>query len=141
MAGLQDIAKEAGLNPTRDKDGKRVDTTKVLERFWEVIIEHCRNGETVRIKDFGTFKARVYKGRTLKSPLLEDGEVTFDDQLVLRFHQSVVAKRKLNQDFGKKASAKKSSKKASAKKASAKKAGKKTSKSRKSRKAPAADEE
>jgi len=130
MAGLHDIAKEAGLNPLRDDEhGIRIDTTEVVEDFFDKIIEHCRNGETVRIKNFGTFKARVYKGRTLKSPLLEDGEITFGDQLVLRFHQSLVAKRKLNDGFvpegeKKAAAAKKGNKKAAAKKGKkAKKAG------------------
>jgi nucleoid DNA-binding protein len=97
---LHDIAKEVGLNPIKDdENGIRLDTSEVLEDFFNTIIEHCKNGETVRIKNFGTFKARVYKGRTLKSPLLEDGEITFGDQLVLRFHQSLVAKRRLNDGY------------------------------------------
>lgn len=103
MAGMNEIAREACLNPVTIDDGvynsrgKNLDTTEQLERLFELIIEKCAEGDTVRIKNFGTFKMRTMKGRTLKSPLMPDGEVTFPDTQVLRFHQSTVAKEKLNQ--------------------------------------------
>ena len=68
----------------------------MLERLFELIIARCANGETVRIKNFGTFKMRMMKGRILKSPLMEGGEIEFPDTQVLRFHQSTVAKEMLN---------------------------------------------
>lgn len=103
MPGLNDIAKEAGLNPVKVteevKEGRRknVDTTEQLEKLFELIIQRCSEGETVRIKNFGTFRMRTMKGRTLKSPLMEGGQITFPDTQVLRFHQSTVAKKLLNE--------------------------------------------
>lgn len=102
MAGLNDIAKEAGLNPVKipeEADTKRLknlDTTIPLEDFFSLIIAKCAAGETVRIKNFGTFKMKTMKGRTLTSPLMEGGEISFPDTQVLRFHQSAVAKGQLN---------------------------------------------
>jgi len=102
MAGLNDIAKEAGLNPykpdpTQDLSRvKNLDTTKELEDFFNLILKKCAEGETVRIKNFGTFRMKTMKGRTLKSPLMEGGQITFPDTQVLRFHQSAVAKQSLN---------------------------------------------
>lgn len=130
MAGLSDIAKEAGLNPVRippDADKarlKNLDTSIPLEEFFNLIIAKCAAGETVRIKNFGTFKMRTMKGRTLKSPLMEGGEISFPDTQVLRFHQSQVAKGKLNElapTDEKPKTSKKTSKKAGKKKVSKKK--------------------
>lgn len=136
MAGLNDVAKQAGLNPVDAGDGRKVPTNDVLQKFFDLILEKCANGESVRITGFGTFKARIHKGRTLKSPLLENGEITFEDALVLRFTSSAVAKRKLNVNFTpgdtlgestpKKDTAKKS--KTTAKKGAAKKTSKKSKK-------------
>lgn len=98
MPGLNEIAKEAGLNPVEDPEtGRKINTSDVLDEFFKKVLEHCAAGETVRIKNFGTFRMRTYKGRTLKSPLMDGGEITFDDTQSLRFHQSQVAKRTLNE--------------------------------------------
>jgi len=100
MAGLLEMAKISGLNPAEEEqEGKgkvRIDTTKALNAFFENILKRCASGEDVHITGFGTFKARIHKGRTLKSPLLEGGEISYDDLLVLRFSASASAKRKLN---------------------------------------------
>lgn len=98
MAGLNDVAREAGLNPAEDKKtGKKLNTSEALEDFFNLIIKKCSEGQTVRIKNFGTFRMRTMKGRTLKSPLMEGGEISFPDTQVLRFHQSGIAKGKLNE--------------------------------------------
>ena len=135
MAGLSDIAKEAGLNPAKipeDADLKRLknlDTSIPLEDFFNLIIAKCAAGETVRIKNFGTFRMRTMKGRTLKSPLMEGGEISFPDTQVLRFHQSQVAKGKLNELApADEAPAKKATKKASKGKGGKKKVSKKAKK-------------
>ncbi len=115
MAGMADIAKEAGLNPVVDPEtGRKIHTNEVLDRFFEIILEKVAAGERVHIKGFGSFSMKLYKGRTLNSPLMEGGEVTFNDQQTLRFSQSSLAKAKLNElapPEGKKKKSKKSSKK------------------------------
>lgn len=98
MAGMSDIAREAGLNPVIDPNtGKKIWTNEVLDRFFELILEKCAEGERVHIKNFGSFTMKLFKGRTLTSPLMEGGEVTFSDSQTLRFSQSSVAKAKLNE--------------------------------------------
>lgn len=132
MAGMSEVAREAGLNPVEDPNsGKKIWTSDVLDRFFELVVQKCAEGETVRIKNFGSFSMKTFPGRTLKSPLMEGGEVTFPDTQVLRFSQSSVAKALLNKlapPDGKKpkASAKKAG---SAKKKTGKKTGKKPKKS------------
>jgi len=97
MPGFNDLAKTAKLNPVVCRScGKKTPTTDNVDELLRQILDTVKKGETVRIKGFGTFKARLFKGRKLTSPLLENGSVTFEDALVLRFHQSAVAKRYLN---------------------------------------------
>jgi nucleoid DNA-binding protein len=98
MAGLKDIAKEAGLNPLKVEGGASVNTLALIEEMFKLIIEKCAAGEKVRIKDFGTFGARLNKGRKLKTPLMEGGEVKFGDILLLKFRQSGTSKKQLNAD-------------------------------------------
>jgi len=97
MAGLKDIAKKVGLNPLKLETGASVDVMELIEEMFMAIVDECRSKEgSVRIKDFGTFSARLNKGRKLKTPLMEDGEVEFGDMLLLKFHQSTVSKKRLN---------------------------------------------
>lgn len=97
MPGFNDLAKTAKLNPVVCRScGKKTPTTDNVDELLRQILDTVKKGETVRIKGFGTFKARLFKGRKLTSPLLEGGSVTFEDALVLRFHQSAAAKRYLN---------------------------------------------
>jgi len=83
--------------------------------------------EAVNIRGFGVFEAKVFKGRTLNSPLVKGGSIDFADQLVLRFRQSQTAKREINEIAkaaakGKKAAAKGKAKPAEAEAKPAKKA-------------------
>lgn len=137
MAGLADIAKEAGLNPVVDPNtGKKIWTNEVLERFFELILERVASGERVHIKNFGSFSMKLYRGRTLNSPLMEDGEVTFGDRQTLRFSQSQKAKAKLNELAPPDGKTKKSKKDKKDKGASPKKGkGKSTKKSKPSKEA------
>ena len=97
MPGFNDLAKAANLNPVECRHcGKKTSTTDTIDGLLRLILDTVKKGETVRIKGFGTFKARMFKGRKLTSPLLEGGSVTFEDALVLRFHQSAVAKKYIN---------------------------------------------
>ncbi len=93
---LTELAAEVGLDTIRCACGRRMKGRHALEAFFNRIIEECRNGGEVRIKNFGTFTAKVHRGRKVQSSALAQGEVEFGDSLVLRFHQSVGAKKRLN---------------------------------------------
>lgn len=97
MAGLKDIAKRVGLLPLKLDDGRTVDVIPALEAFFSEIVEECRTpGNTVRIKDFGTFSARMMKGRRLNTPLLKDEESSTRDLLLMKFKQHDTSKQRLN---------------------------------------------
>jgi len=85
MSGLVEVAKESGLKPD------------VVANIFETILAMTANGDLVRIKGFGTFQRRKYKGRTLRTPAVNNGEpITYPDSFVLKFHQSTLAKRRIN---------------------------------------------
>lgn len=85
MSGLVEVAKESGLKP------------EVVVNVFETILAMAANGDKVRIKGFGTFERRNYKGRTLITPAVNNGEpITYPDSFVLKFHQSTLAKRRIN---------------------------------------------
>lgn len=85
MSGLVDVARGANVKPD------------VVGEVFEEILARVKKGERVRIKGFGTFEMKVYPGRTLQSPTVNDGEpVTFPDSQMLKFRQSQIAKRRLN---------------------------------------------
>lgn len=85
MSGLVEVAKESGLKP------------EVVVNVFETILAMVANGDKVRIKGFGTFERRKYKGRTLVTPAVNNGEpITYPDSFVLKFHQSTLAKRRIN---------------------------------------------
>lgn len=98
MTGMGVIAHEAGLNPVTDPVTRRkIFTTSVLNRFFRLIVERCARGETVSIANFGSFAPRLYKGRTIYTPILPGGEATFPDVLNIRFSISKNARATLNQ--------------------------------------------
>lgn len=139
--GIKDIAHDV----QRDQPhlGSKADVENTLKSAFGVILERVAKGDTVTIRGFGTFHAKVFKGRTLKSPLMEGGSVDFGDSLVLRFRQSLQAKKTIN-DIAGEAPAKakpKANGKSKAKKASAKKASTKKSKAKKPAKKPEASTE
>jgi integration host factor subunit beta len=85
MSGLTDVAKGANVKPD------------VVVDIFEEILKRVSNGERVRIKGFGSFQMRVYPGRTLTTPAVNDGEpITFKDSQTLKFKQSSQAKERLN---------------------------------------------
>lgn len=85
MSGIQDVAREAGLKP------------EIVANAFEAILAAVSRGEKVRIKGIGTFERKLYKGRTLVTPAVNEGEpIKYPDSYVLKFHQSQLAKRRLN---------------------------------------------
>jgi nucleoid DNA-binding protein len=85
MSGIQDVAREAGLKP------------ELVANIFEAILHAVSRGEKVRIKGIGTFERKLYKGRTLVTPAVNDGDpIKYPDSYVLKFHQSQLAKRRIN---------------------------------------------
>lgn len=134
---LRDIAHDV----QRDNPhlGNKADVEAMARALFEVIVERTAKGGVVAVRGFGTFEAKVFKGRTLNSPLMKGGKVSFPDALVLRFRQSPAAKKMINEiaeNIGKDS---KKAKKADAKPADkpAKKTAKKATKKGKAAKKPA----
>jgi len=85
MSGIQDVAREAGLK------------SEIVANLFEAILAAVSRGEKVRIKGIGTFERKLYKGRTLVTPAVNDGDpIKYPDSYVLKFHQSQLAKRRIN---------------------------------------------
>lgn len=85
MSGIQDVAREAGLKP------------EIVANLFEAILASVSRGEKVRIKGIGTFERKLYKGRTLVTPAVNEGKaIKYPDSYVLKFHQSQLAKRRIN---------------------------------------------
>lgn len=85
MAGIHEIAKAAGL--------KASDVTDVFEAVFQLV----RSGESVRIAGFGSFDRKTFPGRTVTSPVINEGEpITFGKSYRIAFRQSDQAKRRLN---------------------------------------------
>lgn len=85
MAGIRDIAKAAEVKPE--------DVSSVFEAVFKLV----KKGETVRVSGFGHFNKRKHPGRTLASPVINDGEPTsFGPSYRIAFKQSEQCKRRLN---------------------------------------------
>lgn len=100
MAGISEIAKSAGVK----KD--------VVVDVFAAVYKLVKSGETVRISGFGSFEKKKFPGRTLSSPVINDGEpTTFSAKYRMAFRQSDQIKRRLNVKRKKKAEKKKVQKK------------------------------
>jgi len=85
MSGLRDIAKTLKLK------------LPIVQSVFQEIIARVASGEKVKVKNFGTFQAKVYPGRELKSPKVNGGKpLNFPDSMALKFRQSQRAKQTLN---------------------------------------------
>lgn len=96
---IKEVSRAAGLNPLLcpNKDcHKKVGTTKCVEELFRQIVAHVQRGLEVRIPNFGVFRLREIKGKTIHTPLMASGTVEFGDRLVLSFHQTHGAKSALN---------------------------------------------
>jgi nucleoid DNA-binding protein len=113
MAGIHEIAKAAGLK------------ADVVTDVFEAIFQLVRSGESVRIVGFGSFDKKTSPGRTVESPVINEGApITFGESFRIAFRQSDQAKRRLNM----------SRKKREAKRAEAEQTKRKKKKPKKSRK-------
>lgn len=129
MSGIQDVAREAGLKP------------EIVSNLFEAILHAVSRGEKVRIKGIGTFERKLYKGRTLVTPAVNEGEpIKYPDSFVLKFHQSQLAKRRINIVAKKQADAEPKTSKKAKKAAAAPEPEKPAKKAKTSTPPPAAEE-
>lgn len=85
MAGIHEIAKAAGLK------------ADVVTDVFEAVFQLVRSGESVRIAGFGSFDRKTFPGRTVTSPVINEGEpTTFGPSYRIAFRQSDQAKHRLN---------------------------------------------
>lgn len=85
MAGIHEVAKSAGVK------------TNVVVDVFEAVYKLVKSGETVRISGFGSFERKKFPGRTLSSPVINDGKpTTFGATSRMAFRQSDQIKRRLN---------------------------------------------
>lgn len=85
MAGLKEISKALKLK------------LPIVQSIFQEIMARVAAGEKVKVKNFGTFQAKVYPGRELTSPRVNGGKpFNFPDSLGLKFRQSQRAKQTLN---------------------------------------------
>lgn len=93
MSVLPEVAREAGLDPVVCPwCGRKVSTLEALDLFFQLILRRIRRGETVKIRDFGQFRAYLRKARGVTK--------TAGPKVVARFTPAAAAKRFLNQDGG-----------------------------------------
>lgn len=85
MAGIHEIAKAAGLK------------ADVVTDVFEAVFQLVKSGESVRVVGFGSFDKKTSPGRTVESPVINEGApVTFGESFRIAFRQSDQAKRRLN---------------------------------------------
>lgn len=85
MAGIREIAKAAGLK------------AEVVSDVFEAVFQLVKGGEQVRVAGFGSFDRKTFPGRTVKSPVINEGAPTsFGETYRIAFRQSDQAKRRLN---------------------------------------------
>jgi nucleoid DNA-binding protein len=85
MAGTHEIAKAAGVK------------ADVVTDVFEAVFQLVRDGELVRVSGFGSFERKVFPGRTVQSPVINEGApTTFGESFRMAFRQSDQAKRRLN---------------------------------------------
>ncbi len=97
MATFKEVAREAGLNPMLCPHcGRHFSTNNVIKELFRRVLAYIVAGHEVRISHLGTFVTKIVKGRTLRTPIMEGGEVTYGDRKVLTFKQTKAVKGILN---------------------------------------------
>ena len=110
---VSDLHKDYGhLAPKKD-----IDT--LAEALFDAIVSRLARDQVVVVRQFGTFRTRNHKGRTMTPPGKEP--ITYPDSIVLGFKQSAAAKKRITKEresLGrpKKTKAKKKTKKTAKKK-------------------------
>ncbi|KKN12965.1 hypothetical protein LCGC14_1011180 [marine sediment metagenome] len=106
MAGIGEIARDAGLSPvTCPHCGRRIRTgVRIFEGFFRAILERVRAGDEVKVNGFGMFYRTVNLGRVLSSGMTrrvgsrvhDAGGRKFKATARIRFKQARSAKDFIN---------------------------------------------
>src|SRR5690606_10616764 len=84
MSGAAEISKDTGIS------------TNQIHAVFESIFARVARGESVKVKGFGTFSKKVHKGRTLVTPLVNEGKpIQYEDSHYMKFHQSLSSRQRL----------------------------------------------
>ncbi|MBI4314214.1 MAG: integration host factor subunit beta [Candidatus Omnitrophica bacterium] len=84
--------KEIVLQVASDTGIKQVDVKKVLQKSLDCIVAALSRGETVELRNFGIFKARVRRGRTGRNPRTGE-KVPVPPKRVAVFKPGLIMKR------------------------------------------------
>lgn len=84
--------KEIVLRVAEDTGFKQVDVKRVIQRALDVIIAALGRGETVELRNFGIFKAKLRKGRTGRNPRTGE-KVPVPPKRVAVFKPGLIMKR------------------------------------------------
>lgn len=80
------IAEETGL--------KQIHVKKVVQETFDKIIDALNQGQTIELRNFGVFKARVRKGRMGRNPRTGT-QVPIPDKKVVTFRPGLIMKEKV----------------------------------------------
>jgi nucleoid DNA-binding protein len=97
MSTIQKAARHAGVDQVICPHcGSKFSTIDTIKLFFNGVLEMLRRGERVSIPGFGSFNAKLWQGRSHKTPIIPGGVLQFGDTWVVRFKQSKNARTYLN---------------------------------------------
>jgi nucleoid DNA-binding protein len=91
---IKDISKTI---QEKNGDIKKEYVEEIIKCFLDNILECVADGENVRLKNFGTFSTTKSKGAKIIPPSNGNKLIFYRDSLVLRFRQSRLAKKRINE--------------------------------------------
>lgn len=97
IIGFKELAKRIGLCPIKVENRYNINTAMLIDALFDSILDVCLQGYTVRIKGFGRFYVKPYKGRSMFSAV-ENKFIKTKPRLVMKFTQSQKSKDLLNLD-------------------------------------------
>jgi nucleoid DNA-binding protein len=78
-----------------DESGVRqMDVRKVVQKYFDYVIEGLSKGETVELRNFGVFKIRIRKGRMGRNPRTGEA-VPIPEKKVVTFKPGLIMKQKV----------------------------------------------
>lgn len=98
---IRDVAREIGLEPMVCHCGNKIQMIDSIYELFEYIIREVKQGNTVRVKNFGVFFPKKYKGRVLNTPILKDPGMFVEDSVTIGFRASGRGKELLKKRQGK----------------------------------------
>lgn len=91
MAGMHDVAREAGL---KDED---------VDKVFVAVQKLCKDGERVQVRNFGSFAQKVRAARIITSPKIPGGSAQVPERKVITFKASPATRENVEAKPAKKA--------------------------------------